>query len=387
MSYAKTSLRADKHALREKMRAMALDHRQIAAEFARQYQLRPRAALREAYGWSLKEAAERINAFRGDAGLDPRGSAAMTGAHLSEHENWPGHGAEPSGRKPTPYLLALLAAVYGCAVSDLVDLADREHLPPADLLILDKYRQDQPRFADIPPADERVCQRPARGNEPALRGGEDRYAVLEMRGTHAHLAPRPAALAVPLSPGVAYRWIQEPDLGGFWNEREVLMTAHEGSDPAERAEAREIGDATLEQLRAEVTQLSRDYMAGEPLLMFRDMRRVRLRRSISPRHAPRGLTALRQLNPAERVSSVAALGLSPPITTRRLEQHPVSQNTRPGACHEARPHVQVVAAANRSTHRISTASDWSAASGGSACLPTAGSTTLGDQLANDRHRG
>jgi hypothetical protein len=72
MSYAKTSLRADKQALREKMQAMGLDHRQIADEFARRYQVRPRAALREAYGWSLKEAAERINAFRGDAGLDPR---------------------------------------------------------------------------------------------------------------------------------------------------------------------------------------------------------------------------------------------------------------------------------------------------------------------------
>jgi hypothetical protein len=131
MSYAKTSLRAGKQALREKMQAMGLDHRQIADELARRYQLRPRAALREAYGWSLKEAAERINAFRGDAGLDPRGSAAMTGAHLSEHETWPGHGPQPSGRKPTPYLLALLAAVYGCAVPDLVDLADREHPPPA----------------------------------------------------------------------------------------------------------------------------------------------------------------------------------------------------------------------------------------------------------------
>src|SRR5487761_1747217 len=143
MAYAKTSLRAEKRALREKMRAMGLGYREIAAELARRYRFRPRAAWREAYGWSLKEAAAHINAHSGETGLDPGGIAAMTAAHLCEHENWPGHGPEPSGRRPTPYLLALLAAVYGCAVTDLIDLDDREHLPPADLLILDKYSHTQ----------------------------------------------------------------------------------------------------------------------------------------------------------------------------------------------------------------------------------------------------
>jgi hypothetical protein len=95
-------------------------------------------------GWSLKEAAERINAFRGSAGLDPGGLASLTATHLCERENWPGHGLEPSGRKPTPHQLAVLAAVYGCEVLDLVDVADREHLPPADLLVLDGYRSDRP---------------------------------------------------------------------------------------------------------------------------------------------------------------------------------------------------------------------------------------------------
>jgi hypothetical protein len=122
MAYARTSLRAEKRARREKMRAMGLGHREIAAEFARRYRFRPRAAWREAHGWSLKEAAARINAHSGEVGLDPGGIAAMTAAHLCEHENWPGPGPEPSGRRPTPYLLALLAAVYGCASTDLVDL-------------------------------------------------------------------------------------------------------------------------------------------------------------------------------------------------------------------------------------------------------------------------
>ena len=47
-------------------------------------------------------------------------------------------------------------------------------------------------------------------------------------------------------------------------EREVLMAAHEGSERAEQAERRDIGDATLEQLHADVARLSVESMTGEP---------------------------------------------------------------------------------------------------------------------------
>jgi hypothetical protein len=73
MAYAKTSLRKEKRDLRERMRAMGFDYRQIASEFSRVYGLRPRAAWREAYGISLVEAAEKFNAYCGDTGLDPKG--------------------------------------------------------------------------------------------------------------------------------------------------------------------------------------------------------------------------------------------------------------------------------------------------------------------------
>src|SRR5260370_21292965 len=122
MPYARTSVRGEKRRLREHMRAEGLDYRQIATEFARVYKLRPRAAWREAYGWSLQEAAAKINAYRGNTGLDPAGLSGMTAPHLCEHENWPGYGNSPAGRKPSPYLLAVLAGIYGCHVSDLIDL-------------------------------------------------------------------------------------------------------------------------------------------------------------------------------------------------------------------------------------------------------------------------
>ena len=52
---------------------MGLGYREIAAEFARRYRFRPRAAWREAYGWGLKEAGARINAHSGEVGLDSGG--------------------------------------------------------------------------------------------------------------------------------------------------------------------------------------------------------------------------------------------------------------------------------------------------------------------------
>jgi tetratricopeptide (TPR) repeat protein len=53
------------------------------------------------------------------------------------------------------------------------------------------------------------------------------------------------------------------------------MAAHDGSEHAERAEQRDIGDATLEQLRSDVIRLSHGYMTGEPFQLFQEMRRVR----------------------------------------------------------------------------------------------------------------
>ena len=58
-------------------------------------------------------------------------------------------------------------------------------------------------------------------------------------------------------------------------EHEVAMTAHDSSHHAEGAERRDIGEATLEQLRADVTHLARDFVTAQPLTMFRELRRVR----------------------------------------------------------------------------------------------------------------
>jgi len=93
------------------------------------------------------------------------------------------------------------------------------------------------------------------------------------QGTYAGPGLVDSRLLPPVA--VAYLGIQEPDMGDSMVEREVLMAAHEGSENAGRAEQRGIGDTTLEQLRADVVRLSREYMTGEPFPLFLEMRRVR----------------------------------------------------------------------------------------------------------------
>ena len=195
MPHAKSSLRAEQRALRERMRALGLDHQQIAVEFARRYSLRPRAAWRHALGWSLKEAAEHINAYAANAGLRPDGATvAMTGPHLCEYEAHPGYGTEPTGRRPTPYLLSLLARVYGCTVHSLLDLADYECMPPADRLILDQaprrlgWDTQSPEPARPDGAPERFGQTPS---APVARA----LAVRQRPGTVGGASQVPAEVA------------------------------------------------------------------------------------------------------------------------------------------------------------------------------------------------
>jgi transcriptional regulator with XRE-family HTH domain len=86
-----------------------------------------------------------------------------------------------------------------------------------------------------------------------------------------------ARVGVPSCGLVAYRGIEAPGIRQCTAGQEVLMAAHEGSDHAARAEEHGIGDATLEQLRADLVRLSQESDTGQPLAVFLDLRRVRER--------------------------------------------------------------------------------------------------------------
>jgi len=86
--------------------------------------------------------------------------------------------------------------------------------------------------------------------------------------------------AVDPGPGTsttACRAMPQLACGAAAIRRGVLLAAHEGSEQAERAELRGIGEATLEQFRADVSQLSVQYLTGEPFALFTEMHRVRNR--------------------------------------------------------------------------------------------------------------
>ncbi|MGA2830479.1 MAG: hypothetical protein ABSF03_30705 [Streptosporangiaceae bacterium] len=106
--------------------------------------------------------------------------------------------------------------------------------------------------------------------------------------------PNLASPDLPAAATVAYRGRQEPGLGRFRVEQEVLMAAHDGSDHAEEYEQHGIGETTFEQLRADLVRLSRLTDTGEPLAVFLDMRRVRDRiyRLLDRRLWPREQTDL-----------------------------------------------------------------------------------------------
>src|SRR5260370_24017457 len=102
MGYAKTSERREKRLLRDQMRSIGLDYRDIAAEFARRYRLRPRAAWRDAHGWALQDTPHPINHFRRDTRLGPRRDPSPTPSHPSEYEKGPRPRPPPAPPRPHP---------------------------------------------------------------------------------------------------------------------------------------------------------------------------------------------------------------------------------------------------------------------------------------------
>jgi hypothetical protein len=164
-----SSIRNEQRKLRERMRGLGMSHADIAAEIARQYRVRPRAAWRIAWGWTLEEAAERYNALR--ARNDAQPLMSLTGSRLSEWENWP-----LSGRKPPLLALCLLAGMYQAGVQDLIDFHDREKLPDTEVLALDKIGTSPGPGTGGTVPDARVPA-PARQASPASTAGHDTAAA------------------------------------------------------------------------------------------------------------------------------------------------------------------------------------------------------------------
>ena len=123
--------KAELDGLRDRMRALGFSCDEIAAEIGRRYRVRPRQAYRLAWGWSLEQAAARFNERAARQDADPDACASLAASRLSEFEHWP-----RSSRKPSVYVLFMLAEIYQTDVLCLLDLADHESLPQQDRLVL-----------------------------------------------------------------------------------------------------------------------------------------------------------------------------------------------------------------------------------------------------------
>jgi transcriptional regulator with XRE-family HTH domain len=156
--------KAELDGLRDRMRALGFSYDEIAAEIGRRYRTRPRQAYRLAQGWSLEQAVARFHERAARQDADPDARASLTASRLSEFEHWP-----RSSRKPSVYVLVMLAEIYQTDVLCLLDLADHESLPQQDRLVLLR----RPRAA-TPFGEKLVALMEARGlsaAETARRAG------------------------------------------------------------------------------------------------------------------------------------------------------------------------------------------------------------------------
>jgi hypothetical protein len=181
--------KAELDGLRERMRGLGFGDDEVAAEIARRYPVSLRQACRLARGWTLDQAAARFNEVAACGGTDPQGRAYMTGPHLCEYEKWP-----DSERKPSVYVLCVLARVYETDPVCLLDLADHEGLDPKDRLTLI-------RSPLRPPAAGPCSETPA---EPPGPGGHAEPAGLAAGYGHG------LSLSLPYVPGRLVIEVSDP---------------------------------------------------------------------------------------------------------------------------------------------------------------------------------
>ncbi|GAA0938311.1 helix-turn-helix transcriptional regulator [Nonomuraea longicatena] len=220
--------RAQRVALREEMESLGCSRASIAEEMRVRWGMRAREAWRHAHGWTMEQLADRINA----PAARPGDAVAADASLVSKWEKWPHAG----GRRPTPRVLGILAEVFGCAASDLLDLADFRELPD----------------------------------------GEARSVI----------GPPPTA-----QPVVDRRL---PEEGGADSTKLVHHAADESAAWVVWAESSNVGDIALEQLVADVRALSGSYLTGDPLTIFKQVcaQRDRVFRLLEGRQYPRQSTDL-----------------------------------------------------------------------------------------------
>ena len=105
--------KAIREALRQELAAKQYAPPDIALVMVSRYGVRPRLALRWAYGMTLDDVAAAWNQ------RDGSGRAPMSARRVCDYERWP-----DGGKRPTAYALLMLAKIYAVPVVRLLDQRD-----------------------------------------------------------------------------------------------------------------------------------------------------------------------------------------------------------------------------------------------------------------------
>uniref|UniRef100_UPI002AD30FD9 hypothetical protein n=1 Tax=Frankia sp. Cr1 TaxID=3073931 RepID=UPI002AD30FD9 len=258
--------------------AVGMSHDEIAIEFARRYNYRPRAAHRVAHGWTQMQAAGRINAHAARTGLDPHGSAPMTAPRLSELENWP---LPNNRRRPTPQLLNVLAEVYGTSIHNLIDLDDRANLPPADVLLISRIDRVEPDDGRNLPAPRAVPPNPGLLQSGSVAARAEISADLGM--------PLPISQGWPVTIETLWPAAAVEPLPAPRTVEQILRGASEESANAlHTIDVTPIGSLALEQINADIRRIVTLYSQRPALPTFLEVRALRARvfPLLTVRHRP-----------------------------------------------------------------------------------------------------
>ncbi|MGH3931319.1 MAG: hypothetical protein ACRDTF_15265, partial [Pseudonocardiaceae bacterium] len=220
---------------------------QIAEEMQRRFGDSPLAAFRHAVGLSQAEVAARWDTI-----CAPRGEASMTGTRISAYERYPA----PGTKRPTAGVLAVFAEIYSTKPRRLISPLLYAELPAQELLLIDRIEHARPKNT------ESIIQDTGR---PQLTTFVQQQRV-----------PEPNLCFHPTVPSGAE--LPDADALHLMSERALIMAAaHESSEHAGWAETTNVGEATLEQLDADVFRIANDYVHVPPLPMVIEMLRIRRR--------------------------------------------------------------------------------------------------------------
>ncbi|MGH8900665.1 MAG: hypothetical protein ACRDYA_03055 [Egibacteraceae bacterium] len=224
-----------REALRRELGAKEYSPPDIALVMAARYGVRPRLALRWAYGMTLDDVAEAWNQ------RDGSGRAPMSGRRVCDYERWP-----DGGKRPTAYALLMLAKIYAVPVERLVDRRDFGALGDKQLFEVVELCRNRAAQSEQAQAATDTAAREAK--ETATR-----RQVVQLGGL-AVAAP----VLTPTTP-----------------EQVIAAAAEESADLAAWAGASNVDDDALEQLSRSMRAIAHDYVHSPPYPLLQRTHRLR----------------------------------------------------------------------------------------------------------------